>query len=163
MTKSIAKQLDQAVANELGLVLSPFTMILRHVVGLRQLVDGFVFALVQGDYIHVDTVDTWNDANGMRAKIKKFISNPLVEERLAKRQYRRWYVRGGGELFPVQTAKTEDLKENFYFLIDDNPSHRTLTVFNEECPKLRKYSLYTQQALPFNWGVILRKPLAVPA
>lgn len=137
MTKSVAKQLDLLVANELELALSPNSLILKKLVTMLDL-EGFVFAFIKDDLIHIDIVDTWSHVNGVRLKFRTFGSCPEIESRLEKRMYKRWYVREKGVLFPLQTSKVEDLKSIFNFVIDDNPLRQTLIVVPEDTPIVRK-------------------------
>lgn len=141
MSKSNVKLLDKAIADDLGLTLSPNTTVLKRVVECPDKIDGFVFAYQQADTIHYDCVNILRIVNGRRVKLPKFMSMPLIEQRLVKRIYKRWYVWGNGYLFPVQTAKVEDLKQNFLFIIGDNPHYQTSTIYTYESPQLRKKSL----------------------
>lgn len=147
MSKSTVKLLDKAVADDLGLVLSPTTTILKRVVEYPNNIDGFIFAYETADAIHYDKVEVLRFVNGMRVKLPKFISTSLIDCRLVKRQYKRWYVWGNGMLFPVQTAKVEDLKTNFLFLIGNIPNYQTTTIYSYESPRLRKNPLRFHHAL----------------
>lgn len=140
MSKQIRK-LDALVAEDLGLSLGHITMVLKHAVQFVKMVEGFVFVYELDGLTHYDTVPVWRMVNGMRVRVPRFQSHPIVEERLAKRQYRRWYVWGDGFLYPVQTSKVEDLKENFYFITDDDPRYRTTTILLEECQWIRRKAL----------------------
>lgn len=141
MTISTVKLLDKAVADDLGLTLSPKTTILKRVVEFPLLIDSFVFAFEEGGYYCYDTVDVVRSINGMRVKLPKFLTTPLIESRLNKRQYRRWYVKGNGLLIPTQTAKTEDLKNTFLFVIGDIPNYQTSIIPPLDTPHLRKKPL----------------------
>lgn len=141
MTKSTVKLLDKAIADDLGLALSPKTTILKRVVEHPDKIDGFVYAYECGDTICYDRQDVLRSVNGMRVKLPKFMSTALIEQRLASRKYKRWYVWGNGILFPVQTAKVEDLKQYFLFLIGDIPNYQTSIIYPYEAPHLRKQSL----------------------
>lgn len=152
MAKSTVKLLDKAVADDLGLVLSPSTTILKRVVEHPTAINGFVFAFEQGDQIHYDRVDVLRSVNGMRVKLPKFISVPLIEKRLATRLYKRWYVWGNGILFPVQTAKVEDLKNYFLFIIGEDPIYQTSIITTYESPQLRKKSLLFHRSGEFNYA-----------
>lgn len=152
MAKSTVKLLDKAVADDLGLVLSPSTTVLKRVVEHPTAINGFVFAFVQGDVIHYDRADVLRSVNGMRVKLPKFISVPLIETRLAKRLYKRWYVWGNGILFPVQIAKAEELKHNFLFSIGNDPLYQTSTIHVYESPQIRKRSLLFHRSGEFNYA-----------
>ncbi|MCY1442656.1 hypothetical protein D9M71_590330 [compost metagenome] len=108
--------------------------------------------------IYYDVVDVWRSVNGMRVRNPRFRSHPVIEERLRLRQYKRWYVIGNGMLFPVQTAKVEDLKDQFYFLTDSDPTYRSKTILTEECMFLRKKPLLFHRPPGPGWGnPILRR------
>jgi len=117
------------------------TTILKRVVEHPTAIDGFIFAYENSNVIYYDRMNVLRSVNGMRVKLPKFMSTPLIESRLVKRQYKRWYVWGNGILFPVQTAKVEDLKHLFLFLIGDIPNYQTSTIFTCESPRLRKKHL----------------------
>ena len=55
-------------------------------------------------------------------------------------------------LFPVQTAKVDDLKDQFYFITDSDPTYRTKTVLAEECMFLRKKPLLDHRLPRGGWG-----------
>lgn len=141
MAKSTVKLLDKAIADDLGLVLSPKTTILKRVVEHPDKIDGFVYAFECGDTIYYDRQDVLRSVNGMRVRLPKFMSNALIEQRLVTRKYKRWYVWGNGILFPVQTAKVEDLKQHFLFLIGNIPNYQTSIIVSYESPRLRKKHL----------------------
>lgn len=147
MTKSSVKLLDKAIAEDLGLLLSPKTYVLKRVIENPTTIDGFIFAFEQDNVIYYDLLDILRDVNGRRIKLPKFMSTPLIESRLVKRQYKRWYVWGNGMLFPVQNAKAEDLKANFLFVIGNIPNYQTSTIYSYESPHLRKNSLRFHHAL----------------
>jgi hypothetical protein len=146
------QRLDTLVAADLGLVPAPITMILKHATRFPDAVDGFVFVLEQNGLIYYDVVEVWRSVNGMRVRVPRFRSHPVIEERLRQRQYKRWYVMGNGRLFPVQTAKVDDLKEQFYFLTDSDPTYRTTTILTEECQFLRKKPLLFHRPPKPGWG-----------
>jgi hypothetical protein len=153
MSKSAVKHLDQAVATELGLQNSPFAMTFKHARQLHRVITGFVFAFEKDGLVHFDEVGIWDSTQGLRHKVTRFISHPRIEQRLSKRQYQRWYVRDENALYPLQTAKVEDLKDNFYFVVDDNPCHRTQIVMNEETQFIRKKPLLAMRKPHIPWGV----------
>lgn len=135
------QRLDTLVADDLGLALAPITMILQHATRFPDAINGFIFAFEHNGNIYYDSAPTWHSVNGMRVRTPKFKSHPVIEERLKKRQYKRWYVVGNGRLFSVQTAKVEKLYEQFNFLMDDDPRYRATQIFTEECMFLRKKPL----------------------
>lgn len=151
------QRLDALVADDLGLTPAPITMILKHATRFPDEVDGFVFAYEHNGLIHYDQVPVWHSVNGMRVRIPRFKSHPSIEERLRKRQYKRWYVVGNGRLFTVQIAKVDDLKDQFYFLTDNNPCYRSTTILTEECLFLRKKPLLFHRPEREGWGNITLK------
>ncbi|WDS62403.1 hypothetical protein [Pseudomonas phage D6] len=155
MSKEMQRQ-DALVAADLRLGHSPITMVLKHATRFPDKVDGFVFAFEQGGLVHYDIVDVWRSVNGMRVRIPRFRSQPVIEERLRRRQYNRWYVIGNGYLFPVQTAKVEDLKDQFYFLTDSDPTYRTTTILTEECKFIRKKPLVQCRVQRPGWGIVFK-------
>jgi hypothetical protein len=146
------QRLDTLVAADLGLSPAPITMILKHATRFPDAVDGFVFVLEQNGLIHYDVVEVWRSVNGMRVRVPRFRSHPVIEERLRQRLYKRWYVMGNGRLFPVQTAKVDDLKDQFYFLTDSDPTYRTTTILTEECQFIRKKPLLFHRLPRPSWG-----------
>jgi hypothetical protein len=163
MPKSTTKQIDQQVAADLGLQLSPFTMTLKHVKGLTKLVHGFVFAFQHDGLVYYDSVDRWTETLGLRHKISRFVSNPQVEERLAKHQYKCWYVHDGQTLYRIQTAKVECLKDHFYFITDATGRHPTQTAGIEETDFIRKKPLMAMRPFVTGWGVRPEPAQAKPA
>ncbi len=155
MVKNTAKKLDEQMAAELDLTLSPFTMVLKHVVRLPNIVEGFIFVMVKDGIISYDRVDKWAEVNGMRLRVPRFKSHSVIEKRLNDKLYRRWYVWGNGILYPLQTSKVEDLKDNFYFKIDSNPHCCTIHIPNIEVDIIRNNPLlFFERAHP-GWGVTL--------
>lgn len=149
------QRLDTLVAADLGLELAPITMILQHATRFPDTVDGFIFAYELGKCICYDSVPTWRSVNGMRVRTPKFKSHPLIEDRLNRRLYKRWYVVGNGRLFSVQTAKVTDLKEQFNFLIDNDPRYRSVTILTEDCMFLRKKPLLFHRPPVPTWGTLI--------
>lgn len=152
MSKSTTKLIDQQVADDLGLQLSPFTMTLKHARGLTKMVQGFVFAFQHQDLVYYDQVERWSETLGMRHKISRFISNPQVEERLAKHQYKCWYVHDGQTLYRIQTAKVDCLKDHFYFITDATGRHQTQTAGIQETLFIRKKPLVAARPFKTTWG-----------
>jgi len=132
---------DQAVAEELGLELSTIVIIIKHASQFPDKVTQFVFAYEQNGLIYYDIADTWHEVNGRRVRNPRFRSHKVIEDKLNKRQYYRWYVVGNGILFPVQQSTVENLRLLFSFLIDDDPRYRTQTAFFGETQFIRKKPL----------------------
>lgn len=153
-----SRRFDALVADDLGLTLAPIAMILKHATRFPDEITGFVFAYEQGGLIHYDSVPTWHSVNGMRVRIPKFKTHPVIEERLRQRVYRRWYVMGNGQLFAVQIAKVDELLNQFYFVIDPTPNYRSRTILTEECMFLRKKPLLFHRPTVPTWSDIMRLP-----
>ena len=155
MSKIASKELDQHMAQELGLLISPFMLTLKHARQLTKVVKGFVFVYTRDGQTFYDTVDAWTETNGLRKRVVRFITHPCIEERLGKHQYQRWYVRDGITLYPLQTSKVEDLKEHFYFCTDSDPRYRTQVAFVGETQFIRKKPLVAMRRLQPGWGIVL--------
>lgn len=153
MAKSAVQRLDEQIAQELGLQLSPFVLTIKHGRKLHQVINGFVFAYTQDDTPMYDEVPVWRSSAGLRHKVTRYISHPRIEQRLIKRQYLRWYIRNDDILFPMQTSKVEDLRDNFYFVVDDNPLNRTQIVMTEDTQFIRKKPLLGMRQVTPAWGV----------
>lgn len=136
-----AHRFDLAIATELGLELADMVIVLKHAAVFPDVVSHFIFAYELNGLLYYDAADTWHEVNGMRVRNPRFRSHRIIEDRLNRRQYYRWYVVGNGLLFPVQQAKVEKLRELFPFVIDSDPRYRTQTVFSEETQFLRKKPL----------------------
>lgn len=132
------RKFDLMIADELGLELADIAIILKHATRFPEAVTQFVFAYEQSGLSYYDVADTWTEVNGMRVRNPRFRSHPIIEDRLNRRQYYRWYVVGNGRLFPVQTAKVETLRDLFSFVTDSDPSYRTQTVLVGETQFIRK-------------------------
>lgn len=153
MAKSAVQRLDEQIAQELGLRLSPFVLTIKHGRKLHQVIQGFIFAYTQDDVPMFDEVPVWRSSSGIRHKVTRYISHPRIEQRLIKRHYTRWYIRNDDILFPMQTAKIEDLREHFYFVADDNPLNRTQIVMTEDTQFIRKKPLLGVRQVRPEWGV----------
>ncbi|AEH03457.1 hypothetical protein AVT69_gp031 [Pseudomonas phage PhiPA3] len=153
MAKTAAKKLDELMAAELNLKLPVQTAMIHHAVSLKGSMEGFIFAYEHDGLVFYDRVDMWDEVNGMRLRIARFKSHPVIEDRLNKRLYRRWYVWGNGLLVPVNICKVDDLKDRFYFLIDDDPSYRTINVMPDETLFIRKKPLQHLARVHPGWGV----------
>lgn len=160
MSKPI-QRLDTLVADDLGLTLASIAMILKHVTRFPKMIDGFVFAYTDAELVHYDTAMTWHYVNGMRVRNPRFQLHPVVAERLNKRKYKRWYVMGDGHLYPLQTAKTEDLYDQFQFIADTCPTYRTTTVLTEECLFIRKKPLLFHRLPKPTWGSLIGEHINV--
>lgn len=155
MSKVPTKQVDQELADELGLILSPFVMTLKHIRVLPKVVQGFVFAFQKDGITYYDTVDAWTETLGLRHKTIRFITHPVIELRIRQRQYQRWYVRDSETLYPVQMAKVDALYDTFYFVSDPDPGYRTQQVFTGDTLFIRKKPLMAMRPLHPGWSLYL--------
>ena len=147
---------DNLVASELGLTLSPFTLTLKHVMSLPAIVEGFVFLFESDSMLHYDTMDCWKETLSLRQKVYRFISQPCINKRLQNRTYKRWYVRSEDTLFAVQTAKYAELLDSFYVVTDSDPRYHTHSVVDLEAPFMRKKPLVQCRIQNPGWGVRLK-------
>lgn len=97
------KQIDESVACDLGLVLSTHTKSIREVAEDPDNALCLILAYELDDYVCYDLVPVWREINGMRIKLPKFQSHPIIEDRLRKRFYKRYYITDGRELTPIKT------------------------------------------------------------
>jgi hypothetical protein len=161
MGKSLTKQMDELLADDLALDLFQFTVTIKHTLKLTRVITGFVFAYSKDNQIYYDMVPLVYERNGMRIKLPKFAMPPVVKQRIAKHQYQRWYVYSDTVLYPLQTAKPNALEESFIFTVDDNPYYQTQTAYQEETMFLRKKALMHCRPLKPGWGVTLRRKQVV--
>lgn len=147
---------DQAVAEELSLTLADIAIVIKHAALFPDAVTQFVFAYEQNGLIYYDIADTWHEVNGMRVRNPRFRSHPIIEDRLNRHHYYRWYVVGNGMLFPVQQSKVEALRTLFTFLIDSDPRYRTQTAFFGETQFIRKKPLVQCRRQKLGWGIELK-------
>lgn len=156
------KRIDYEVSHDTTLTISDIPMVLKHVNKLSRIVDGFVFAFIEGDAVRYDTVKVIREANGRRLKIHKLAIAPIVLERIRKHQYQRWYVRCGNKLHPLQQVKPSVIEESFYFMVSADPRYRTQTAYIGETLFIRKKPLLACRSVRPGWGVTLpTKLLAV--
>lgn len=141
-------RLDQAVADDLGIELSSESITLKEVALEPELVDTIVLAFIEGDDFCYDTVPVWRYINGMRIKIPKFHSRPIIEVRLAKQFYRRYYAVRQGVLYPIKVSKPGDLKTWLPFIVIDDDLYRTTVVTPDAVMGLRKKSLLFHRQRP---------------
>lgn len=95
-------RIDEAVACDLGLVLSTHTTTIREIAENPANVLCLIFAYEVGEIVHYDMAPLWREINGMRIKLPKFQSHPIIEERLSKLYYKRYYVATPNGLTPIK-------------------------------------------------------------
>lgn len=140
MTKLKAR-LDKAVAEDLGIALSCDSITLKEVAEHPNLVTAIVLAYLVGDDIYYDQIPVWRYVNGMRTKIPKFHSRPVIEARLAKQLYNRYYVIFAGALIHLKVSKPSDLKLRLPFTIGEDGTYRSTVVVPDSVMGLRKKPL----------------------
>ena len=155
----IAKRIDAALCDDMGICISDIPMVLKHVSKVSRLVKGFVFAYIENDLIHYDEVELITECNGFRLRHPKFLMSKLTYERLYKRKYQRWYVRGEQTLYPLQISKPQVFEDSFYIAIDDNPNRKTKIAYVGETPFIRKKPLVACRRCVPGWGVLLNVKL----
>ena len=152
MSKSKKQELDLAMANELDLELSPFVLVLKHVLQLTTPVGGFAFAHRTEGVIGYDTVDLWRNSLGMRIKPERFLMPSIVRLHLLSKAYQRWYYFDYRYLYPVQPVKASEFLESFWFVEDSDPHYRSSVVCNPEEPfNLRKKPLVACRQKLIDW------------
>lgn len=143
-------RIDQAVAEDLGIELSSIPTTLKEVAGNPDSVHGLVMAFTVNEIVYYDLVPVWRNINGMRIKIPKFQSRPIIEDRLIKQQYQRYYTLGDGILTPLKVSKASDIKIKLPFKIGNDPSYQTTMVVTEDAMGLRKKPLlFNRQRLTY--------------
>ena len=162
MAKSATKHIDEAIAADIGLLLSNLVATIKHVQRLDKLVVEFLFAFEKDGVVYYDRVPSLRPDNGMRCKIVKFQIQPSIRDRLNKHLYKRWYVRSANTLYVMQTAKPGAIDEYFYFVDAPTPGYRTQTAYTEpETFFIRKKPLVQCRAQHPGWGGELLKSIKV--
>lgn len=140
MSKS--KQLiDESVAQDLGLVLSTHTRSIRDVAECPKGILCLIFAYQQDDYVCYDLVPVWREINGMRIKLPKFQSHPIIVDRLKKRFYRRHYSTDGTTLTPLKVKTTEEFERRLPFELGNITQFSTTLIEPELVMGLRSKPL----------------------
>lgn len=147
MSKLKAK-LDQAIAGDLGIELSSDSITLKEIVEQPDQVDSLVFAYDIGENIYYDCVPVWRYINGMRIKIPKFHSRPIIEARLVNKVYKRYYVIFGGILTRLKISKPNDLKTLLPITVGENGLYRSSIVTPDLIMGLRKKPLLYHRQRP---------------
>ena len=114
MSKSKTR-IDNAVACDLGLVLSTHSITIREIAENPDPVLALLFAYEVEETVYYDLVPLWREINGMRIKLPKFQTHPLVEERLSKQFYKRYYVANGNQLTPIKLKSTAEFERRLLF------------------------------------------------
>src|SRR5690606_33685114 len=115
---------------------------------------GFIFAYIENDCIYYDEVEMISECNGFRLRHPKFLMSLATLERIHKRKYQRWYVKGKNVLYPLQIAKPQTFQDSFYLCIDTDPNRRTKIAFEGETKFIRKKPLVACRKDKPSWGVL---------
>lgn len=134
-------RIDQAVAGDLGVELSSNSTNLQEVTANPDLTESLVMAFIVDDTVYYDLVPVWRYVNGMRIKLPKFQSRPIIEGRLNKQLYQRYYTLGHGVLTPFKFSKPNDLRTKLPYRVGEDYGYQTEMVIPELTMGLRKKSL----------------------
>jgi len=151
MAKSNKAELDQAMADELNLELSPFVITLKHAAQLYSLEGGFFFAYQCSGQIQYDEVPIHTGAQGCRVKPERFLLPRMVDQRLNNSIYSRWYFKDGRYLYPMQKTKVSKLKDLFWFVICDDPHYCSSVICDLQPMYLRKKPLMEMRKDNVTW------------
>lgn len=149
---------DAAVADDLGLKVSPFTTSLLQATQLTEILTHLVFSYTQGDEVYYDLAGTWKQANGMRCKRhRKFTISQSCRDKLTNRTYNRWYFIAAGHLCPVHLTKMSELLDLFYLVVDPDHRPNSHLAYNlGVCPFIRKKPLIQVRQQKPTWGAPLQ-------
>lgn len=141
MSKLKAK-IDKVIAEYLGIEISSIIVNLKEVASNPELVESIIMAYIADNVICYDLVSLQRYNNGMRIKVPKFQSYPIIEERLNKRQYQRYYVLGNGKLTPIKISKVSHFKLKLPFEVCNDLRYSTTIVEIEDSLYLRDKPIY---------------------
>jgi hypothetical protein len=150
-SKSLLKQMDVTLAEELGLLLSPFSLTLDHVCKLDSKYGGFHFGFLVDGQIWYDSAELKSIHLGCRVKPSRFLLPDMVAHRLHQRVYKRWYFQDRTYLYPVQPTKVDTLFEKCWFIENDIPHYTTSVIVNIEQFNLRKKPLINVRKQYLTW------------
>lgn len=128
---STVKQLDEWLAIDMGLLLSPFMLTLKHVRQLSHGGLGFLFVYQHHGVYWVDHTQVIRYRNGMRVKPIHITIDVSVKERIKQHVHLRWYFYDREYLYPVQKSKIEKLFGEFWFITDEDPRYRPNVLITE--------------------------------
>lgn len=134
-------RINDAVTGDLGVGLSSKSITIKELSAIPDLIESLVFAFMVDDQVYYDLVPIWRYVNGMRIKIPKFQSLPIIEERLDQSVYQRFYALGNGLLIPLKAFKLTELRTRIPFKIGNDPNYRTSITVPDESMALRKKPL----------------------
>lgn len=141
-------RIDQAVAGDLGVELSSRVINLQEIAANPDNVDELILAYIVDDNIYYDRLPVWRYVNGMRIKLPKFQSRPIIEARLTKQLYKRYYAVIDGKLHQLKISKPSDLKLRLPFRITEEVDYRSNVVSPDDLMGLRKKALLFHRRQP---------------
>lgn len=151
MAKSKRQEMDLAMAEEFGLKLSPYVMVVKHVQLLRSQYGGFAFAYRHNGQVYYDRVSGVVQDKGVWTKPGRFPTPQAVLENLKAKRYSRWYYYNGEYLFPFQTCKYQQLLERFWIVDDPNPYFGPSVIVDPGQFNLRKRPLVEMRKPTVTW------------
>jgi len=151
MGKKKTHRVGQALSEELGLVLSPFTLTLKHVVQLNAKRGGFLFVTTtQFDHHLYHRVEVVAECNGLPIKPAYFPIPKSVVGRLLQKSYAMWFFYDSDYLYPLQKVKPEALLETFVFRETENTPRENVILDSPE-PEMwlrKKARLEMRESVP---------------
>lgn len=151
MSKSKAI-IAQAIADDLGIVLTSKATDLKTLARNPDTSDGLIFAFMQNDYIYYDVLKINRNVNGMRIKIPKVRSHPLIEERLIRSVYNCYFSFNATDLTILKIKKSSELHTRLPIVITADPNYTTSFVTPDLTMGLRR------KALLFNRSKVSYEP-----
>lgn len=133
--------IDSSVACDLGLVLSTHTKSIREVAEDPDHTLCLIFAYQVDDYVCYDLLPLWREINGMRIKLPKFQSHPVIEDRLIKRFYKRYYTTDGRTLTPIKVKTPQEFERRLPFEVGNLTNCLTTIIEPELVMGLRSKPL----------------------
>lgn len=160
MAKKRVNRVSLALSEELGLLLSPFTLTLKHVVKLHSKVGGFVFVFptTLGQYQY-HSVRVASESGGLPVKPLFFPIPQACVEGLLGNRYCHWFYFDEQYLYPVQRTKPSTLLETFLFKPNGEVPHVDVLLDTPE-PEMwlrKKPLLALRPELP-SWDDYLNTP-----
>lgn len=164
MTSRKRSDISQALSEEVGLELSPFTIALKHVHELSPVGRGFCLTYTQEGVIYYDRIPTIRELNSRRVRPTRFEIHPIVQHRIRERHYRYWYFYDHKYLYPMHALKPKVFFDEFLFHPHHNPHYQTEVVCEIETPHRRRKPLQTALAgawwSPGRWACDSLSPYA---
>lgn len=161
-SKSLLKQMDVTLAEELDLILSPFSLTLDHVCQLDSKYGGFHFGFLKDGQIWYDSAELKSCHMGIRVKPSRFLLPNVVADRLRQKTYKRWYFQDRTYLYPVHLTKIDVLYDRCWFVKNDVPHYSTSVIVSPEQFNLRKKPLVRVRQEKLTWDDCTKLPSQTP-